>query len=597
MKSMNNSLALCALVAATIQMSAAEPKQEPKPSRSQQSAKYSVRASAVVQKDPPQIQLQWPKTASPCQAHVIYRRFFGGRKWSSTPAAVLDGDATGFVDKQVKLGVQYEYRVDRLARDHVGRGYLCAGIELPMVEDRGIVLLLVESGVAKALAVELERLRRDLIGDGWRVIRQEIGRDDSVDNTRAVIRDAWSGSDNELRSVFLLGHVPVPYSGSISPDGHKNHKGAWPADLVYADVDGEWTDTKTHKTFTRGNQENIPGDGKFDQNTIAPNSLELEVGRVDLANMPAFKLNEVELLRRYLQRNHDFRHGRITAPAHGLIDDHFGGFRGEAFGWSGWSNFAAFFGAENLDDKDWFSTLPKTAYLWAYGCGGGSFTRANGVGNTSDFATKGSRAVFTMLFGSYFGDWNEPDNFMRAPLAAEGFGLTCAWAGRPHWIFHPMALGKNIGYCALRTQANNSIGDYPSPDDLRLTKSGKNDDSEWDTNPIHVALMGDPTLRLHPVPPPIAATVVKTDEGWLLRWKPGTAKSFGSDVTYLVYRASSSDGTFRRLTKTSFDKTKFLDHEIADTSAVYLIKTRVLQSTSSGTYFNTSQGLFLERPE
>jgi hypothetical protein len=591
MNSTNKSLALLVLVSATIRMSAAEPK----PSRSQQSARYAVQASAIVQKEPPQIQLQWPKTAAPCQAHVIHRRFFGSRKWSSTPAAVLEGDATGFVDKQVKPGVQYEYRLDRLAKDHVGRGYLCAGIELPVVENRGGVLLLVESGVARALTLELERLRRDLIGDGWRVVRQEVQRDDSVATTRALIRDVWSKSDNELRSIFLLGHVPVPYSGSISPDGHKNHQGAWPADLVYADVEGKWTDTKTHKTFKRGNQENIPGDGKFDQNTIAPNSLELEVGRVDLANMPAFRLDEVGLLRRYLQRNHDYRHGRISAPARGLIDDHFGSFRGEAFGWSGWSNFAALFGAKNLDDKDWFSTLPQTAYLWAYGCGGGGFTRANGVGNTSDFATKGSRAVFTMLFGSYFGDWNEPDNFMRAPLAAEGFGLTCAWAGRPHWIFHPMALGKNIGYCALRTQANHSIGDYPSPDNLRLTKSGKKDDSEWDPNPIHVALMGDPTLRLHPLPPPADANVSKTEDGVLLRWKPGAVEPAIDEASYLVYRAPSASATFRRLTKEPLKETHFIDREPAAGQAVYLIKTRILQDTASGTYFNTSQGRFLKR--
>jgi len=572
----------------------AESKAPPKPSRSQQSAKYAVQVSARVQTEPTQIQLRWPKAPSPCLTHVIYRRFFGSRKWSATPAAVLDGEATAFTDKEVKPGVQYEYRVDRLARDYIGRGYLCAGSELPEVENRGGVLLLVESGVAKALTNELERLRRDLIGDGWRVIRREVKRDDTVAITRTQIRNVWSQSSNELRTVFLLGHIPVPYSGSINPDGHKNHRGAWPADLVYADVDGEWTDTETHKTYKRGNQENVPLDGKFDQNTIAPNSLELELGRVDLANMPAFESDEVELLRRYLQRNHDFRHGRISAPERGLIDDHFGGFRGEAFGWSGWSNFAAFFGADNLDDRDWFSTLPETAYLWAYGCGGGGFTRANGVGNTGDFATKGSRAVFTMLFGSYFGDWNEPDNFMRTPLAAKGYGLICAWAGRPHWILHPMALGKNIGYCALRTQANNSIGDYPSPDNTRLTKSGKKDESEWDPNPIHVALMGDPTLRLHPLPPPVDATVEKTDEGWLLRWNPGNAERTIKEVSYLVFRAPSLNGTFRRLTEEPLKEAKFVDTDTTDTNVVYLIKTRILQESASGTYFNTSQGRFLE---
>ena len=155
-----------------------------------------------------------------------------------------------------------------------------------------------------------------------------------------------------------------------------------------------------------------------------------------------------------------------------------------------------------------------------------------------------------------------------------------------------MALGKNIGYCALRTQANHSIGDYPSPDNTRLTKSGKNDDSEWDPNPIHVALMGDPTLRLHPVPPPTDAKATKTDEGLLLQWQAPDEQS--DNVTYLVYRASSLDGDFLRLTKEPLKETRFLDDDVDPDDAIYLIKSRILQHTASGSYFNTSQGLFWE---
>jgi hypothetical protein len=51
---------------------------------------------------------------------------------------------------------------------------------------------------------------------------------------------------------------------------------------------------------------------------------------------------------------------------------------------------------------------------------------------------------FTMLFGSYFGDWDSQDNFLRAPLA-QGLTLTNAGVeaalgvssnghGRNHWL-------------------------------------------------------------------------------------------------------------------------------------------------------------------
>ena len=48
------------------------------------------------------------------------------------------------------------------------------------------------------------------------------------------------------------------------------------------------------------------------------------------------------------------------------------------------------------------------------------------------FARNDSKAVFTLMFGSYFGDWDNPDNLLRAPLAgtANSLGLTNAWSGR-----------------------------------------------------------------------------------------------------------------------------------------------------------------------
>ncbi len=153
---------------------AAEKKREKekKPSRSLQSQKYAVRVSAEVQADPPQIKLQWP--GSECLSYVVYRRFFGDKNWSHSPVGVLKGEAVTFVDQKVKVGEQYEYRIDKFATGFVGRSYICSGIELPLVENRGTVLLLVESSIASTLEKELDQLKLDLISDGWRVIRSEV---------------------------------------------------------------------------------------------------------------------------------------------------------------------------------------------------------------------------------------------------------------------------------------------------------------------------------------------------------------------------------------------------------------------------------------
>ncbi len=158
--------------------------------------------------------------------------------------------------------------------------------------------------------------------------------------------------------------------------------------------------------------------------------------------MPAFRQREGELLRQYLNKDHYFRHKFVTAERRGLVDDNFGDFNGEAFAVCGWRNFAPFFGAANtFISSDWFPALSAQSYLWGYGCGGGTLTSGGGIGTTSDFAANDPRVVFTMLFGSGFGDWDSPDDFLRAPLATPTYTLTCAWAGRPYWEFHHMALG------------------------------------------------------------------------------------------------------------------------------------------------------------
>src|SRR5207248_3538227 len=137
------------------------------------------------------------------------------------------------------------------------------------------------------LADELARLRQDLIGDGWTVIRLDVKRNDSVMSVKKRIRDEYNADRANTKAVFLFGHVPVPYSGDIVPDGHApDHQGAWPCDGFYGDMDGAWTDNVVNDTAAAdARTRNVPGDGKYDQSSF-PAPLKLMVGRVDLANMP-----------------------------------------------------------------------------------------------------------------------------------------------------------------------------------------------------------------------------------------------------------------------------------------------------------------------
>ena len=126
-----------------------------------------VEISAIVQESPPQITLQWVPASQTVALQKIYRRLKGAQRWDdlATPA----NGATTYVDAAVLSGVNYEYflyRILDLPDGDSASGYLSAGIRLPVVDQRGKVILLVDDTMSGPLAAELSRLITDLSGDG-----------------------------------------------------------------------------------------------------------------------------------------------------------------------------------------------------------------------------------------------------------------------------------------------------------------------------------------------------------------------------------------------------------------------------------------------
>ena len=388
---------------------------------------------------------------------------------------------------------------------------------------------------------------------------------------KATIVGEYLAEPEGVTAVLLLGHVPVPYSGDFAPDGHSAHKGAWPADAYYGDMNRAWSDEIANDSAAADSRNwNTPHDGKFDQTTL-PSLVELQVGRVDMANMLSLAETETELLRQYLNKNHRFRHALIATQMRALIDDQLSN-SVEAFAANGWRSFSSLFRSSNVSTGSWFSELSQQSELWAYGCGPGTYTSAGTI-DLRQFSGAKSDAVFTALFGSYFGDWDATDSLLRAPLANAGSGLTCAWAGRPFWHFHQIGHGHTIG-CCTRVAQNNS-GRYPA-----------------NANPrgVHIALMGDPTLRLHPVARPCNLTATRAGQlGARLSWSASPA----AVASYHTYRAAGPDGAFARLNSFLVTATTFEDRSpLRD--GVYMIRAVKLQETSGGTYWNASQGIFAD---
>ena len=141
----------------------------------ERTSEYSVQVSATVRATPPQIKLSWPQDGSIAPGgYTIYRKAPQDSWWGrGTP---LPAQAMMYVDTNVLIGRAYEYQVVKTTSLYEGYGYVYAGIELPMVEDRGKLLLVVDETYAADLPNELAQLEQDLTGDGWSVVRLDVQR-------------------------------------------------------------------------------------------------------------------------------------------------------------------------------------------------------------------------------------------------------------------------------------------------------------------------------------------------------------------------------------------------------------------------------------
>ena len=580
--------------------------------RRNQSKDAAVLLSVKVSENPPKIILNWTKHPL-AYLYEVRRKNFEDISFPATPLAVLDSNTTSYEDANVVVGKEYEYEVrayykalidatiqrpdgstvdTTLLTFLVGFGYVHSGINVPPRHYYGRVLVLVDETIQLELAPEIDQYIADLVSEGWTVTVKYVPRVEQFDGNKVkqmkdLILEEYGKDPVNFSTVVLLGRVAVPYSGLIAPDGHSNHVGAWPCDMYYGSIyETFWTDFSVNNTSASDpRNHNIPGDGKFDQNTPG-SEISFAVGRIDFYNMPKFTQGEIALLRQYLNKNHLYRTGQIAPKWRGLIDDNFGANRYiNSFASSGYRNFASLLGPDNIVVADWFTTLKTDDYLWAYGCGGGTFTSAGGIGSTDDFVANNVNAVFTMLFGSYFGDWDSQNNFMRASLASKPSILTCSWAGFPHWYFHNMSANLPIGYSTKITQSNvtNYLGALYSFDSTRYYIVGQG------LNQIHVALMGDPTLTLYSsaVPMPKSVSVVQPAGEFVhISWQPASEPVDG----YFVYRSLSPNGDFVLLNPTPTKETSFVDSTLHEGTVYYMVRSFKVVENNSGTFGMLSRG-------
>ena len=516
------------------------------------------------------LKLQW-KSDPNAKRYDLYRK-------SSSGWVLLDTfkpSVLSYTDTTMKKGMVREYRVAKWHTKYTtfqGNGYLLAGYEVP-VRSLGKVLVAIDSSYTKALSVEIAEYLDQLTREGWTPVRKSFLRSDTVTRVKSWFESEYKKDTAGVKAILLLGRIPVPYSGNFRPDAHPEHTGAWPADLYYGSFTIQWLDASVNNTSAaRSNNHNTVGDGKFDlsrYNTSltlpsAAQKVELPVGRIDLYNMDGFSVNDTLLVKRYLRKNLAFRRGQFKPMNRGLIDDNFGYFNTEAFASGGFRNFSVH-SADSVFERDYLTEMRKNSYLCSYGCGSGIYTAASGVASSGDFVSDSLLNPFTLTFGSYYGDWDNQDNFLRAPLASRGWGLVSVWSGRPYWLMHTTALGEPLFSAVLRTY--NSYPDY-------------NTASQY--SGVHVALMGDPTLKVYPVSQINNVKVISTCSHALKSFIRWDATGDNADSIFIEIQ---KNGSWQKLAVAGSSDTAFrLDFD----TGTYLISVRPkkLMKSASGTWWD-----------
>lgn len=492
----------------------------------------------------------------------IYRRNMGDVGSGTWSLRGTTWHPTNDYTDNISTGVLYEYKIFRPAFDAYddSASFMPVSIDAPLEDERGILLFVVDKSMTNALAGEIRRIEMDIAADGWTVQRMNYDRDGtgSHTNLRALIVQAYNDHPSEVKALYLFGHLPVTMSGYMAPDGHDNEAHA--TDGYYADMDGTWTDSGNYEAG-----ENEPGDGRFDQ-SYYPDDIELMVGRVDMANMTAYYKTEEEYLRDYAHKSHAWRCGAREVPLRGTWNSR--------YLWMERNWMMSMFGTHVLAIKEFQPNLATNENVFCT-----DFAYWNG--SDPYYTDHPFKSIFFINFGSHKQKWERDNNPMRGVMAQPDWGLSCAWGARPAWFFHHLNAGKPLGYSAWRTMNNYGVSPH-----LDYYPIG---DYSWMDGYVSINMMGDPTIRMHPVKPPMALSVAQSGSDAVLSWNEPEETDIRG---YHVYSATNRLGPYTRLTTGMITDCVFTNTGVGAVKTYYQVRTVKAQTTPCGSYLNQSPGAF-----
>ncbi len=485
-----------------------------------------------------------------------------------------------YIDSNLSYDRIYEYRVENhFDTAFVGYGYNTTVLNAIYQNSTKNLLLLVDEEVYKEIPQEINNYKKILICDNYRVYLRTAPRAEIFDSakvilTKKIINDLRDTID--LDYILLFGRIPVAYSGALTIDGHSDHFGAFPADVYYTLSDRFFTDSLVESTSASlDRNKNVPFDGKFDLTNIEE-IVKIAIGRVDFYDLPLFQESEIELYKNYITKIENYKYQKFPIEYKSIINDELGlGTYNEVWGAEGYINSYCLFGENNISEAPFKNNIYDNNYFISFSSAYSSYQHNGNIIGAQEFAENNINCIMSCIFGSYLGDWDFQNALLRSAIASTPKMLNSYFGGRPFWHLYSLNLGGTIGE-AYKISINNDIK-------YKTTQL-------FGSRMVHIALMGDPTIRMYNIKPVINFNVEKINDIKTFTWE-------NQNEFYVnIYSAKNIDSEFVKLNYFPIMEDHF---SILDTckDCIYMIRNVPKNNiqTRSARFYRESIGVLNEK--
>jgi hypothetical protein len=177
-----------------------------------------------------------------------------------------------------------------------------------------MVVLIVENRLRVPLESSIQQYKKDLVNEGYQAEEQSnISSSTSPSEIRKILQGEYDKNKN-LTGVVFIGNIAAPLFNDKESQGDP-YWHDYLADFYYMDLDGIWEDGDNNGVLDEHKDTKIGFWNKIRKklNLGDNRTPEIWVSRIR-ADMLSSLGDEVELLKKYFEKNHNYRTGKLNLP-------------------------------------------------------------------------------------------------------------------------------------------------------------------------------------------------------------------------------------------------------------------------------------------